>query len=77
MYSYGSGRKLYRFYRCPHHRKDVPLLADYNVPALLTKAPNLISHISDSAAAELFRLVYKRIVFNPANGEFSAECHHL
>ncbi len=57
--------------------RHVPLLGDYNVPALLAKAPNLISHIPDAATTELFQLVYKRIVFNPANGEFSAECHHL
>ncbi len=115
-YSFGRGHKLYRFYRCPHHRKDalqrctcgqisaskieeaaaeqirrlgknprivnsivqqLPMLASYNVPALLAKAPNLISHIPDAAMKELFRLVYKRIAFNPATGAFQAECHNI
>ncbi len=53
------------------------MLASYNVPALLAKAPNLISHIPDAAMKELFRLVYKRIAFNPATGAFQAECHNI
>ncbi len=57
--------------------RQLPLLAKYNVPALLAKAPNLISHLPDAAAKELFHLVYKQITFDPATGTFRAECHEL
>ncbi len=57
--------------------RQVPMLEQYNVAALLNKAPNLISYLTDEAAEELFRLVYKRITFNPETGEFLAECHDL
>ncbi len=57
--------------------RQLPMLASYNVPALLAKAPNLISLIPDAAMKELFRLVYKRIAFNPATGAFQAECHNI
>ncbi len=40
--------------------QQLPMLASYNVPALLAKAPNLISLIPDASMKDLFRLVCKK-----------------
>ncbi len=116
IYSFGNGKKLYRFYKCPHRRRGSkesypckpvsaekieavaaeqlrllarnprvvqsivrqhPMLAQYNVPSLLAKTPDLISHLSDELVQELFGLVYKQITFNAETGEFRAECYDL
>ncbi len=116
IYSFGNGKRLYRFYKCPHRRRGarnsctcrpisaekiesvaaeqlrllarsprivraimqhLPTLAQYNVPAMLTKTPTLISHLTDELAHELFALVYKQITFNAETGEFRAECYDL